>query len=455
MKVLKFGGGCLKNRASLSRVIEIIKTQKQPVAVVVSALSGITDALLRAIELAVKSEDEIQKILKEIIEKHLEMIQPLEEEEKKLFKEKLELKAQKLQRLLLGISYTGEVTPSIETHILSYGERLSALLVAELLKEAGKKAEAMEADELGIITDDCFENATANLKKTEKNLKEKILPLLEKEVIPIITGYFGRTEEGKIATFGRNGSDYSAAVVAFCMKAEVLELWKDVEGFMSADPRTVPSAKKIDHLSYYEAAELSYFGARIIHPRTFEPLLEAKIPVIIKNLFEPSQRGTVIEAEGQEWEKVVKSITYNQQIAILKILGPGVGYKPGVIAQVGKALSDRGINIYSILTSQTCINLLLDKKDSFRALNVLKEFCDGIINKVELEEDIALVAVVGEGLKRRKGVFARVFSSVAEEGVNVEIVSAGASEVAYYFIVKAQHLTKAIKAIHREFFGAA
>lgn len=455
MKVLKFGGGCLKDQASLAKVIEVIKEKEHPLVVVVSALSGVTDSLLQAIELALKSEKSSQKILEELKEKHLALADNLPDERKRTFREKLAERIEKLHRLLLGISYTGELTPSLKAHILSFGERLSAFLLAELLTSAGREAQAMEADELGIVTDDCFENATADLKETERNLIKKVCPLLEKGVVPVITGYFGRTMEGKITTFGRNGSDYTAAVVAACLKGESLELWKDVEGFMSADPKIVNSAKKIGCLSYYEAAELSYFGARIIHPRTFEPLLEAKIPVVIKNLFDPSKEGTVIGAESHEWKQVVKSITYNQKIAILRILGPGVGYKPGVIAQVGKALSDRGINIYSILTSQTCINLLLDKEDALLAYQVLKTFCDGIINRVELEEDISLVAVVGEGLKRRKGIFAKVFSSVAEEGVNVEIVSAGASEVAYYFIVKAQHLTKAIKAIHREFFGAA
>jgi aspartate kinase len=239
--------------------------------------------------------------------------------------------------------------------------------------------------------------------------------------------------------------------VAYGIGASSLEIWKDVDGFMSADPKIVKDAHGIDRLSYYEAAELSYFGARILHPRTVEPLVDTGIPIHIRNLYTKS-KGTRISLKGYEREEVIKSVTYNEHISVLRIHGPGVGYKPGIIAEIGRILSNEGINIYSVITAQTCINLLIDKRDSRRSYELIKKLAGGVIERVDLVDDIALIAVVGEGLLNRKGVAARVFSAVAEEGVNVEMISSGASEVAYYFIVKEDHLKKAINAIHKEFF---
>ena len=221
---------------------------------------------------------------------------------------------------------------------------------------------------------------------------------------------------------------------------------------MSADPKIVKKACPLDRLSYYEAAELSYFGARILHPRAIEPLVEKKIPIQVKNVYKPERQGTTILSGRYERADVVKSVTYNKEISILRIQGPGVGYKPGIIAGLGSTLANTGINIYSVLTSQTCINLLIDKKDSWQSYRAVKGLEDGVIEKVVLEDDRALIAVVGEGIQQRRGIAARVFTSVAEANINVEMISSGASEVAYYFIVRAEDVEKAVNAIHKEFF---
>ncbi|MCK4943879.1 MAG: aspartate kinase, partial [Candidatus Aminicenantes bacterium] len=253
-------------------------------------------------------------------------------------------------------------------------------------------------------------------------------------------------------TFGRNGSDYSAAVIANAVNAKALELWKDVDGFMSADPGLVRESVKIDCLSYKEAAELSYFGAKLIHPRTMEPVSKKKIPIYIRNLFRPDDRGTVIDSGSYEKSSVLKSVTANRQIAVLRIQGAGVGIKPGIIARVGGTLSHYNINIYSIITSQTCINLLIDKHEACRGFEALNHMREGAIEKVELHDELALVAVVGEGLLKQKGVAADVFSAVSRVKVNIEMISAGASEVAAYFMVHEDDVDKAVTAIHDEFF---
>jgi len=452
MKVMKFGGGCFKDIDHFRRVVEIIKKENQAV-VVVSAIAGVTDLLIDGIKKALESEKAVPGIISAIRDKHTEIIRPLIQN--LIFREntlkEIELKMTRLERVLFGISYTGEITESTMARLISYGERLAAITLAGILNNSGKEALALEADKIGIISDYSFDKATANLSQTANNLRKNVLPVVAQGKIPVVTGFFGCTPEGKITTFGRGGTDYSASVIAYCSNAVLLEIWKDVEGFMSADPRIIQNTHKIDSLSYYEAAELSYFGAKILHPRTVEPLVEAGIPIAIRNLFEPDESGTQVSSGSYEKEDIIKSVTYNRAISILRIQGPGVGYKPGIIAEVGRILSGTGINIFSIITSQTSINLLVDKNDMRRSFHSLKQLEGGVIESIVCEENIALIAVVGEGLLKKKGLAARVFSAVAEKEINVEMTSAGASEVAYYFIVRDQDLEKAIHAVHDEF----
>jgi aspartate kinase len=455
MKVLKFGGGCLRNTDHFLKVADIIITEKEKTTVVISAVFGITNLLIDAIHMAVKSEKYVPALIKKIRAKHKKIATEIVQDDglRTELLMKLETKMKKLERLIVGISYTEEISLPVKAHILSYGERLAALLLSYLIKEKGKKSLPMEADTIGMVTDQSFENATALLPEVNRNLVKNVAPFVNDGIIPIITGYFGHSKEGKITTFGRNGSDYSAAVVANALDADVLEIWKDVNGFMSADPKMVKEAKNIDRLSYYEAAELSYFGAKILYPRTVEPLIAKDIPLHIKNLCDPGLRGTLIQNWSKERKNIVKSITYNRNISILKIYGPGVGYKPGIIAEVGGILSTMGINIYSVFTSQTCINLLLDKNDSRMSQEALQTLTGGVIERISRDEDIALVSVVGKGLLKRRGVAAKVFSAVARENINVEMISSGASEVASYFIVLEKDLEQTIRAVHKEFFS--
>ncbi len=455
MKVMKFGGSCLANAYDFKDTVEYVLKQPKEIAIVLSAISGVTDLLLSGINLTLNSEKNVSIIIESLREKHLKIAREAISGTDifQQFKSALEIKLNKLERLLYGVSYTEEITSSLKSMILSYGERFCVHLFSYLLKDKGREAVALESDEIGIITDEHYEHATALLNRTKENLREKVMPLINEGMIPVITGYFGKTEKGKITTFGRNGTDYSAAVVAYSLDASALEIWKDVDGFMSSDPKIVTNAHLIDYLSYKEAAELSYFGAKILHPRTVEPLERIGMPIFIKNSRQRDVKGTIILRDGYEYKDVIKSVTYNRNINIIKVQGPGVGYKPGIIAEIGGALSYAGINIYSIITSQTCINLLIDKQDAQKSCDILQQLSEQVIEKISLIEDIALVAVVGEGLLRRKGVAARVFSAVAQANINVEMISSGASEVAYYFIIKENDVELAIKAIHKEFFN--
>ncbi len=454
MKVMKFGGGCLKNEDKLREAGRIVAASPNRVVVVVSAIDGVTDMLIQGIKDACASEKNVRDVIGKITSIHRKIIDKVinNPEDKRRTQAALVSLIGKLERLLFGVSFLGEITDSVRASVLSFGERFCSIIFAARLQEMGINAAPVQSDEIGLLTDNLYENATANLNAARKNLPKFLLPLLDNQIVPVITGYFGCTCEGKVSTFGRNGSDYSAAVIAFALGASELVIWKDVEGFMSADPGLVSDPVKLTCLSYYEAAELSYFGARILHPRTVEPLLKGRIQVSFKSIRNPAASGTRLVHENCNSPNIVKSVTCNIKISAIRILGPGVGYKPGIIAEIGQTLSTEKINIYSIITSQTSINLLLDQQDAERAARALFSIVGGVIEKVEQQDDIALIAVVGSGIKKQKGIAARVFSAVAQAGINVEMISSGASEAAYYFVVSLGDVGPAIRSVHAEFF---
>jgi len=456
MKVMKFGGGCLRTPECFANVASVIKGEVSgSVAIVVSAIYGVTVCLEQAAQAALESEERIPDVVKEIRDYHLNIVENTIDGKELLQTtlNQMEGKFKKLERLLYGVAYTGEISDAVRILIMSQGERLSSIILAAVLRTNGIKSAPFESDIIGIQTDSVCFNATANLRATKHNLKDEIVPYLQKDTIPVITGYFGCTDEGKISSFGRNGSDYSAAVVAYALNADSVHIWKDVDGFMSADPRIVQDSVRLDSLSYLEAAELSYFGARILHPRTMEPLAGTNVKIYIRNIHSPENSMTVIQPEGHEKSDVIKSVTANDDIAVLIIHGAGVGHKPGIIGEIGRILSSADINIFSVLTSQTSISLILDSADASRGVDSLRPLVGGVIERVELKKNVSLVAVVGEGLLKTEGLAAHIFTAVAEHRINVEMFAAGASEVALYFIVKQSEVKTAIQAVHQRFFG--
>ena len=451
---MKFGGGCLSSASDFLRLVDIVKEEKKGCALVVSAINGITNELIKGIALAIDNEESIEGIILRIREKHYRIINEIltKASLSEVVKNTIDCKIKKLERLLYGVAYTEEVAEPVRTSILSFGERLAAILVAGVLENFDLSAQAFEADNLGIITDNCFENATAKMAVVRENFRETLTPKIADGIIPVITGYFGCTENNKITTFGRNGTDYSATIVACGLDADQIILWKNVDGFMSADPRMVKEASKIERLSYYEAAELAYFGAKILHPRALEPLLNSKTNLTIRNFSNPRNTGTTILSKFEKNCSSIKSVTYNNDISVLRIHGPGVGFKPGIIGDIGNLLSKVGVNIYSIITSQTCINLLINPRDLQKSYKIITELVGDIIQNITLEKDISLIAIVGEGLLRTTGLAAKVFTAVAQRGINIEMISAGASEIAYYFIVKEKRVKETVQAIHHCLF---
>lgn len=457
MKVLKFGGASLKSPAAFRDVARIIINTRGEKTVVLSALNGMTDNLIgfiRTISRKPQNEALIKRFVRKLKDRHLSILgnavgkRAIRAETIRA----LNLNLSKLERLFYGISYIEEVSNRSRDFIISFGERLIVLVMADVLHSMGAKAEPLEADKIGLITDGDFGKASAILSLATKNLRQNLTPLIRKGVTPLITGFFGCDRHQRTTTFGRGGSDYSASVVAYALDADQLEIWKDVDGFMSVSPKIVRSGYLIDVLSYDEAAELAYFGAEILHPRMVEPAMLKKIPIIIRNTFNPKHKGTAIVAEGYERKGIVKGIAYDRNIAILKIHGAGVGYKPGVLQDITSSIANRGLNIKSVITSQTCINILLAEEDLEQAYQSLAKAHVNIIEHLEKVKGIALIGIVGEGLVKAKGLAAQVFKAVADEGVNVEVISAGASSVAYYFIIKDKFLKRAVRAIYQQFF---
>ena len=454
MKVIKVGGGCLKGKENVKSILDLIVDRGAGDIFVVSALSGVTDQLIDGAASALKDEGQIPSIISRLKNEHMTVARHVMEDNDTLkeFNRYLNNTLDQLARWFYGLNFTREFSPRLKDVISCQGERLSARLLAMALQSRGLAAESREPQDIGMISDGKFGDATANMKKTIQNFEVNVKPYLQADGYMFIPGFYGVNGNGDIATFGRGGSDYSAAVAAVAIGAEILETWKDVAGFMSADPKFVKEAQLIPNLSYEEVAELAYFGAKILHPRTIEPLRRSGMNISVKNTLNPDAPGTLITAKSGRPKNVVKSVAYDKDIGVLKIHGSGVGARPGILADVTGQLSGGGINIRSVITSQTCISLLLSHRDLDQGHKTLQAMTVKPFRRLEKVENLALVSIVGEGLSQHKGIAAKCFSAVAESDVNIEMISFGPSKVALYFLVIDTDLEKALAAIHETFF---
>ena len=456
--VMKFGGSSLKDPESLRVIADILKKNSFSWRIaVLSAVSGVTNRLISATNDALENEGSIPGSVEAIQKIHDPLIQAVVTDRS--------VRAEtvknfdgfygRLKKLLKGVAYTGEATHSTRDHILSLGERMAVHLMSGCLACGGVRTRPVESDSIGMVAHGPFGQGTVDLVRSRKPVSRYFHELFHDGFLPCVTGFFGETEDGQPITFGRGGSDYSAAVIANALEAERLEIWKDVDGFLTGSPEFVANPQLLSSLSYDEAAELSYFGAKILHPRTVEPLLERKIPIVIRNTFRPDAVGTWIGPERHLRDGIVKSVTYSKNAGMLRLHGPDVGYAVGLLSRLVSQLSDLDINIRSVMTSQTCINILLDRTDLQKAYHHLSAMKIESIDALEPEEKISIVAVVGEGLDQAEGLVSRVIQSLARADVHTEMIIAGASRVAAYFIVDEDKLKRAVTRVHDEFFGAA
>jgi aspartate kinase len=451
MRVIKFGGTCVSTPQMLKDTLQRLRGEGKVVSVV-SALQGVTNLLEGTISNNL-DERAIANLIEQLRLNHEGLAQKTLGKLPEAFLHREEEHLTKLERLLYGVFYTEELTARTRDLVLSFGERIAAHFVAAYLDANGVRAEPFEADKLGLVTDDSFGNATVLLDETAKNVG-KPLQRAAAGALPVVTGYIGRTRDGHTTTLGRSGSDYSAGAIAYAVDAERVEIWKTVEGFMTADPKVVPEARVIEHLSYDEAAELAYFGAQVLHPRTVEPARLKGFEIWIRNLLDPGGKVSVVSANGARVAGGVKSISSRKDLGIVKFYASGGGYKSGVMGHITSQLGEARVNIYSATTSQTCVSLLIKRSEIPRAVKALDSIESGVREKVESFDQVSLICIVGEGLGMKRGLAAATFDAVSAEGINVNLISAGASMAAFHFTVDDGQLEPAVKAVHRVFFPA-
>ncbi len=447
--VVKVGGSNLKNIYSLSRIVALMKTYREPVILVVSAFYGVTDRL----ENAVNGKQDPGELLDALYRLHGKALHHFVSDKNFLaaVEQKLSECLKELGALLL---LSDRQEPATANKILSFGERLSVRVIQALLYASGVSCQLALPEEMGLTTNQRFFQGSILLKKSTLKLKKFLTP----ETTYVVPGFYGVSEQGETILLGRGGSDYSAACLAHCIGASYLDVWKDVEGYLSGDPKIVSGVKKIAHLSYLEAAELSYFGAKILHPRTIRPLVSKKIQVRIFNPekhLEPGRRKTFtsISLETTTGNEIIKSVTGNEDIALLKLKGSGVGIKKGILAEVTGAFDEARINIRSVVTSQTAIHFIFSRADARAAKQIVDKLNRNLDFDTEIDDSIAWVAAVGQGINQKEGIAAQIFTALAKAGINVRQIVLGASEVAVYFVVQRELASKAAQVIHQEIFN--
>jgi aspartate kinase len=361
-----------------------------------------------------------------------------------------------LGKVLTGISYVGELTPKSRDYVVSFGERLSAPIVWGALRDLKLESQWFTGKEAGIVTDANFGEATPLMNVTMHQLRERIGPLLEKQVIPMVTGYIAATQDGVVTTLGRGGSDYTATLLGAALAVDEVWIWTDVDGLMTADPKIIPSAKMLPELSYQEAAEMAIFGVKAMHPRALEPLMRENIRARIRNVFNQENPGTLIAKESTvKHTEVVKAIALIKDVAMVNVSGAGMVGAPGSYAKIFDVLGKNKINIMMVSTavSEANMSLIIRRKLVGRALSTLEIALlgRGLVSEVTAEDDVCVIAVMGANMKGTLGVASRIFTTVARKGINIRMIAQGSSELNISFVVKEKDGEVAVRAIHEEF----
>lgn len=458
MKVLKFGGTSVANAPNITLVKNIVaETTDTKTIVVVSALGGITDLLLKAAHLAAQQDEGYKSVLKEIEDRHLDTVKKLisiNAQSKVLSKVKSELNT--LETLLEGAYLIGEITPRLSDKIVSYGELLSAYIISEFFLQEKLDTAYVDSREL-IKTDDFNGKATVIFDLTNKNCIAYFSKVSEQ--IIVMGGFIASSEKGNSTTLGRGGSDYTAAIVAAAIDATVLEIFTDVSGMYTANPKLVKQAKAIAHISYEEAMELSHFGAKVLYPPTIQPVLSKGISIHIKNTFDPENAGTLITQNKNDKGKTVRGITHVGNMALLSLEGPGMVGIPGISKRFFEVLSQDNISVVFITqaSSEHSICVGISAEDIDRAVKIVNtafayEIERGKIKPAIAETDLAIIALVGDNMKRHQGLSGKMFSTLGRNNVNIRAIAQGASERNISAVISESDVKKALNALHEEFF---
>ena len=434
MIVMKFGGTSVKDAQALGRACRIVHSRldRAPL-VVVSALSGVTSSLLEAARLA--GQDAISDSM-DIFERlrtlHLGLMPSLETD------------LNGLKEALREVSEAKSLSPQMEDRIASYGEILSSQIFANHLEPLAPTTH-VDAQKC-LITDDNFGRANPILEDTAKAADQMLRPLIQVGRAVVMGGYVGSTRSGETSTLGRGGSDYSATLFASCLEADEVEIWTDVDGMMTADPRVVENALTIRHISFAEASELAYFGAKVLHPSTVLPAIQKAIPVRVLNSRRPEGAGTVISSDAPVGKSMVKSFAAKRPIASVTVTSSRMLMAHGFLRALFEVFDKHRISVDVVTTSEVSVSLTMDDSSDLEA--VVEELA--LLGKVEVERDLALVCMVGTNLKDRPGIAAQTFACVSS--INIRMISQGASEINISFVVGEEHADTAIRLLHEHFF---
>ena len=457
---MKFGGTSVGGAEAIANVADIVAETLERgdrAVLVVSAMSGVTDMLLESVQLAAtENKWGYLSLSSKIRDRHEEAINQLLAPGHE--RDQLALSIHKMLdrhiELCNAIQILGELTPRMIDQIVSFGERMSSRLVAAVLSQQGIEAYAYDASEF-LKTDNNFQNAAPLWAETEANIRGRLIPDIDRGVTPVITGFIGSTLDGAYTTLGRGGSDYSAAIFAAYVDSDEFIIWTDVDGVMTTDPRIDSRARVLPYVSYLEVGELAYYGAKVLHPKTVQPILDRGIAIRVRNTFNPSAPGTLIGAELQPSSTVVKAITSVRNVSMLTVSGAGMLGVPGIAGRTFLSAAQAGANILMISQASSeqsfCFTVMDDKALDVKAAvetELEAEIQRRNVDGVEVLDDVVIVTVVGAGMRGTPGVAGRVFTALGENQVNVLSIAQGSSEVSISFLVSEADLEKTIVKLH-------
>ena len=458
--VLKFGGTSLASVKDIQNVTNIVSelSNENEIVIVCSAVDGITDDLIHISEQIKKvNKKEANRVLAKISQKHKQFTTHIVTDSKiqKTLLDKMKSDLSELEELVHGLLLLGEVTPRSFDYLASFGEKLSINLVSFALQQLKKKSVPLSGKQAGIVTDSNFGESRPLMDTTKIRLSKTIQDLFDKNTIPVVGGFSGADQHGNTTTFERGGSDYTATIIASCIDADEIWLMSDVDGLMTADPKLVNDAKLLKEVSYAEAVEMAQFGAKQIHPRTFEPLVSKKIPMRIRSTFDLANTGTIVTASpSAATKKTVKCASAIRNIGLVDLTGGVLFAAPGTAAKIFTLLADINVNVMMVSSnpSESSISIIVKKSDLDRAVNALEMSLLGkTVKKIVTTPNVSIIAVIGSGMSGTVGIASKVFSAVQKRNVNVIMIAQGSSELNLAFVVKDNDCKSVIQALHEEF----
>jgi aspartate kinase len=460
--VMKFGGTSVGSHTAIKQAAEIVKTSTQEwgrLVVVVSAMRGVTDALIKSAAAAALGDEVLyQSLIRDLQSRHhtvvSELLSDVSEREQMLAT--IDEYIAELSAYCHSIHVLGEVTARGMDTITSLGERINARIVACALRQTGIESLAIDATEL-IVTDASFQSAIPLMEATRAQIELRLCPLLEDKSVPVVTGFIGATQDGIITTLGRGGSDYTASILGDCLDADEVWTWTDVDGVMTADPRVIPDARVIPELSFSEISEMAYFGAKVLHPKTLRPLIERDIPLWVKNTFNPTYPGTQIVRSSRTIKGKVTAISAIRELSMIAVEGRGMMGVPGIAARTFAAVARQGASVLMIsqASSEQSICFVIPSNAEVSVIQSIEkemelELARRDIDRVWAMEDIVIVTAVGAGLRHTPGISGQIFSALGDAEINVIAIAQGSSEYSISIVVAEIDADHAMQQIHQE-----